>query len=63
MNIKLLEIALEQERRMLVHFDALRQLFGDTPVSLEDFAKQYPRTHNALVTNKPYSFDLPNSDI
>lgn len=63
MNTKLLEVALEQERRMLVHFDALRQLFGDTPVSLEDFAKQYPRTYNAVMTDKPYSFDLPTSDI
>ena len=59
MNTKLLAIALEQERHMLCHFHALSELLKRDPISREDFAKQYPRTHNAVMTNKPYSFDLP----
>jgi len=52
--------ALEQERRLLVHFHALSQFLNkDNPISREDFEKQYPRTYNAVRTNKPYSFDLP----
>ncbi len=59
MNTKLLEVALEQERRMLHHFRALGELLKGDPISREDFAKQFPRTHNAVMTDKPYSFDLP----
>ena len=62
MNTKLLEVALKQERTMMVHFIALSELLGDDPISREDFARIYPRTHNAVVTGKPYSFELPSND-
>lgn len=60
MNTKLLAIALEQERTLLIHFAALSELLKDDPVSREDFAKMFPRTYNAVVTDQPYSFDLPS---
>lgn len=60
MNTELLAKALEQERHMLCHFTALRHLLEDVdPITREEFAKLYPRTWNAVVTEKPYSFDLP----
>lgn len=59
MNTKLLQVALDQERHMMCHFTALGELLKEDPISREDFAKQFPRTYNAVMTNKPYSFDLP----
>jgi len=56
---ELFATALEQERRMMCHFYALSELLKGDPISQEDFAKQYPRTYNAVMTDKPYSFDLP----
>ena len=51
----------DQERILLVHFHALSELLNEVnPISREDFAKQYPRTHNAVLTDDPYSFDLPS---
>lgn len=60
MNTKTLQAALEQDRRLVCHFRALSELLKEDPISREDFAKQYPRTYNAVVTDKPYSFDLPD---
>ena len=55
--------AFEQERRLLVHFHALSQFLDkDNPISREDFEKQYPRTYNAVLTDKLYSFDLPKEE-
>ena len=52
--------ALEQARTLLIHFDALSELLNEVnPISREEFAKQYPRTYNAVMTDEPYSFDLP----
>ncbi len=60
---KLYELALDQERTLLSHFRALSELLDEVnPITREDFAKQFPRTYNAVLTDNPYSFDLPNEN-
>lgn len=50
----------DQERTMLLHFYALSELLDEVnPITREEFAAQYPRTHNAVLTDEPYSFELP----
>ena len=52
----------EAEAHVLtVHFYALAEMLAKkNPVTPEQFALQYPRTWNAVMTDKPLSFDLPN---
>lgn len=47
--------------RLTVHFYALAEMLDKkNPVTAEEFALQYPRTWNAVMTQKPLSFDLPS---
>lgn len=58
---ELYKTALDQERHMLCHFRALSELLDEVnPITRQDFAKMFPRTYNAVVTDDPYSFDLPD---
>ena len=51
---------IENERTLLCHFRALSELLDEVnPVTREEFARLFPRTHNAVVKDEPFSFDLP----
>ncbi len=43
----------------LIHFEAIRSWFTSKDRHLDNFEKRYPRTYNALMTDDPMSFDLP----
>jgi len=47
----------------LCHFRALSELLDEVnPITREDFAKQFPRTYNAVLMDDPYSFELPEKE-
>lgn len=53
---------MNNEDRLLIHFEAFRSWFTDPDKynhHRDNFEKQYPRTYNALMTNEPLSFDIP----
>ncbi len=52
----------DEHQRMLDHFETLRLFVRTGGMDLTDFAAQFPRTWNAIVTGKPGSFDLPVQD-
>ncbi len=52
-----------QETTLLCHFRALSELLDEVnPITREEFAAQFPRTYNAVLTDEPYSFDLPEKE-
>ncbi len=64
---KELERLKAENETMRKHFQALHNYAtvvkkGEEPGrDFSEFAKWFPRTWNAIITNKPASFDLPDS--
>ena len=56
-----LELKEAEVHVLTVHFYALAEMLAKkNPVDPKQFVSSYPRTWNAVMTDKPLSFDLPN---
>lgn len=52
---------MNDQNTLITHFHAFKVFLDDPDHDIEQFAKQFPRTFNALKTDDPLSFDLPET--